>query len=299
MSASKKCITCAGMGPFGPDVTAKDGLKSNCAPCLAKKQREYAKAHPETWANWARANAEKLKAKDAARYAANPEGEKARVLAYRAKNPEKATLWQTIANLRKYGITPKQKEQMLAKQAGKCAICADILKSGRTGMQIDHDHATGRMRGLLCHRCNRLLGHFKEDLPTFVRAIEYIRYYSSMSPIRKYRRQLEFGSEERARNSRNSRKNPLYEQAYNLWYSFRLTPADFNRIWEAQLGLCGICLSPLEAGLRTHIDHDERLGAIEGLRGILCRTCNLGLGQARDKPEILEAAIVYLKIFRK
>jgi hypothetical protein len=65
----------------------------------------------------------------------------------------------------KYGITQSQYEEMLMTQCSQCAICGD--DSDR--LRVDHDHATGKVRGLLCHHCNVALGSFK-DTPAYLRA---------------------------------------------------------------------------------------------------------------------------------
>lgn len=76
--------------------------------------------------------------------------------------------------LRKYGITEEQYEQILEAQAGKCAIC---LKKPRTRrLAVDHNHKTGKIRGLLCSRCNHgLLGHAHDSIAVVERALEYLR----------------------------------------------------------------------------------------------------------------------------
>jgi hypothetical protein len=56
---------------------------------------------------------------------------------------------------RKYGISIRQYDEMLALQLGVCAICHFPPKSRR--LHVDHDHATKRVRGLLCFTCNRFL----------------------------------------------------------------------------------------------------------------------------------------------
>ncbi len=69
--------------------------------------------------------------------------------------------------LKQYGLTPESFLEMLAKQGGRCAICAVVLdpelKTGRDRPCVDHDHATGEVRGILCHGCNPGLGHFQDD----------------------------------------------------------------------------------------------------------------------------------------
>lgn len=58
---------------------------------------------------------------------------------------------------RKYGITLAEYDQMLEEQHGVCAICGGADPSGRR-LAVDHDHETGKVRGLLCTSCNTRLG---------------------------------------------------------------------------------------------------------------------------------------------
>lgn len=74
----------------------------------------------------------------------------------------------------KYGITPEDFKNMHESQQGKCAICSTKPKTKR-GLHVDHDHDTGKVRGLLCHGCNVALGSFKEDVTLLNKAIEYLR----------------------------------------------------------------------------------------------------------------------------
>lgn len=68
---------------------------------------------------------------------------------------------------RKYGITPEDVSELETKHGGLCALC------GRSGkLHIDHDHRTGRVRALLCARCNMLLGHYEKDPAAFVALID-------------------------------------------------------------------------------------------------------------------------------
>lgn len=53
------------------------------------------------------------------------------------------------------GVSDEQYERLLAAQDGHCALCPSVPKTRR--LHVDHDHATGRVRGLLCHRCNRVM----------------------------------------------------------------------------------------------------------------------------------------------
>lgn len=72
---------------------------------------------------------------------------------------------------------------------------------------------------------------------------------------------------------------------------YDLTTADFVAMWNAQDGKCGICRCPLDDSIRNVVDHDHTTGKV---RGLLCICCNTVLGQARDNPDVLRAAIEYL-----
>jgi hypothetical protein len=66
-------------------------------------------------------------------------------------------------NLKKYGLTVKTYDALLAKQSGLCAVCHGPAVGKGDQLSVDHDHMTGRVRGLLCHHCNAALGHLFDD----------------------------------------------------------------------------------------------------------------------------------------
>lgn len=63
-------------------------------------------------------------------------------------------------NLKQFGLTVEQYDAMLERQGGVCGMCRQACATGRR-LAVDHDHQTGRVRGLLCHRCNRGLGAYE------------------------------------------------------------------------------------------------------------------------------------------
>ncbi len=79
----------------------------------------------------------------------------------------------------RHNLTVEEFNKLNAAQKGKCAICGkpadENLQSGRTArLYVDHDHNTGKIRGLLCNACNRGLGFFRDN-PNFLRsAIKYL-----------------------------------------------------------------------------------------------------------------------------
>jgi len=74
-----------------------------------------------------------------------------------------------------YGLPPGGYESLYAVQGGVCAICGPRAKGISKRLAVDHDHATGAVRGLCCTACNRLLGHARDSAEFFERAAEYLR----------------------------------------------------------------------------------------------------------------------------
>lgn len=77
---------------------------------------------------------------------------------------------------KKYGLTLEE-YKALRESAQSCEICEIPFKSERKGNtpHIDHDHVSGRIRGLLCSNCNTALGLFGDDVQRLQVAIDYLR----------------------------------------------------------------------------------------------------------------------------
>jgi hypothetical protein len=75
---------------------------------------------------------------------------------------------------RRFGMAVSDYDALLAKQNGGCAICGGKAANGDR-WAVDHDHATGAVRGLLCRNCNMGLGLFRDRKDVIERAIEYLR----------------------------------------------------------------------------------------------------------------------------
>jgi hypothetical protein len=79
----------------------------------------------------------------------------------------------------KYGINYDDYLRILGLQGGGCAICGSTEPgAGKTYFSVDHNHTTGKNRGLLCHPCNAGLGMFKEDKLSLKLAIEYLEKWN-------------------------------------------------------------------------------------------------------------------------
>lgn len=72
-----------------------------------------------------------------------------------------------------YEIQPDDYDRMYAVQSGRCAICRRATGKSRR-LSVDHDHSTGKVRGLLCRTCNTMLGHARDDPMFFMRAWLYL-----------------------------------------------------------------------------------------------------------------------------
>lgn len=87
---------------------------------------------------------------------------------YKAKDRGRAA-FMAIAS--RYGLSRQKFDEMVRAQFGRCAIC------GKTDprLVVDHDHETGRVRGLLCVNCNQGIGQLGDDIARLQLAIEYLR----------------------------------------------------------------------------------------------------------------------------
>lgn len=75
---------------------------------------------------------------------------------------------------RRYGITAADADAMLAAQGGLCAICRTAAAA-----HVDHDHLTGKVRGLLCFNCNGGLGQFRDRVDVLEAAVGYLNNHSA------------------------------------------------------------------------------------------------------------------------
>lgn len=117
---------------------------------------------------------------------------------WRLENPEKAKAAYTRSNqrrkeyqktyyadrrgsykekslLRYHGITLSKFDQMVEKQNYQCKICKDDLRElPLKNVHVDHSHSSGKIRGILCNKCNQGLGLFKDEIDRLRAAITYL-----------------------------------------------------------------------------------------------------------------------------
>jgi hypothetical protein len=160
----KRCKVCGEVKPLDDFYRAsgmKDGHRHDCKACnLAAKAARH------------RANPEPTRARVRQWQRDNPERHAANQAKYRADGRKSAADRRSYLK-RKFGITPEEYDAMLAAQGGGCAVCHKPPRDD-ISLHVDHDHVTGRIRGLCCFDCNAGLGKFGEDITRLRAAISYL-----------------------------------------------------------------------------------------------------------------------------
>ena len=155
LSSFKECSKCkqtlpANLDYFSKNKRGKDNLHSICKECRNKQRREA--------------------------YNQNKEHYNTKNLEYYYNNKEKWVLSnRKSCYKRKYNITIEQYNKILLEQNNKCKICGTENKEKY--FHIDHNHKTGKIRGLLCCNCNLALGFIKDNSFILIKAINYLREY--------------------------------------------------------------------------------------------------------------------------
>lgn len=161
MDVAKRCSKCGETKPqedFSPSRQHKDGRFPWCRPCKAAYQAPY------------RARQDKAEQK---KYQDNWKAQRDAREDLRAKFLVDSSIYSLKT---RYGITPSDTVALGQAQGGVCAICKAPPVQGKRGvLQVDHDHATGAIRGLLCEKCNQGLGSFRDDPEYLLEAIAYLR----------------------------------------------------------------------------------------------------------------------------
>lgn len=141
--------------------------------------RKWRLAHPEYSREWREKNREKANEYSRAYRAKNPH----KVKETNQKQRERRKTWtkeQRRDKQRKYafGIPEGWFAEQLQKQGGVCAICgnpSEVADSMKRDLHVDHDHKTGQVRGLLCGKCNPMLGLVDDSISLLEKAIEYLK----------------------------------------------------------------------------------------------------------------------------
>jgi hypothetical protein len=145
----KTCSRCdlpKSFDDFYDNSKAKDGKSYWCKDCALDDAKERYKRKTE----------------------ADPEFPRRRYLKYLIPTEKRRAVRREYV----YGTTPSDVEGLIAKQGGVCAVCGRPIEKGKE--VIDHNHDTGKVRGVLHHRCNMVLGFLYESADLCRRAAEYL-----------------------------------------------------------------------------------------------------------------------------
>jgi hypothetical protein len=140
----------------------------------AAYQRKWKSDHPDKQVAYTRKWREENPLADKEHYLKNQDYYKAKRRAHYIKNKD----WFRKNHLKlKFGITLEDYNRLFDEQSGCCRICGTHQSQLKKTLSIDHCHKTGKIRALLCQKCNQGIGMFHEDLETMQSAIEYIKQH--------------------------------------------------------------------------------------------------------------------------
>lgn len=199
----KKCFKCGAEKSselFGTNTNTKDGLQGWCKECMAAYHKEWRPKYsktverklcyqcklvlpPESFSKNSRAaDGLQTMCKHCAKaYHDQPE--------VRKKNNDRLNQkWQSgevrDARYQKlFGITLEEYNRKFTEQGGVCQICSKPQDGQTKNLAVDHCHATGKVRGLLCNNCNRALGLFEDSTALVEKAAAYLAVYENQTTL--------------------------------------------------------------------------------------------------------------------
>lgn len=93
------------------------------------------------------------------------------------------------------------------------------------------------------------------------------------------------------RHYERNREKILKRQKKNIYKKYGMTQSDYDKMLDEQNGVCFLCGRPPKDGKRLVVDHSHETGRV---RGLLCTTCNVGLGLLQDNSDLLKKAADYI-----
>jgi hypothetical protein len=143
----KKCTKCGVSKPlfdFHKRPDTKDGRRTDCKACFSQR-------HKDTW---------KSKTKE-----------------------ERDTINRKNRLKHYYGLSVEEYQQMVEKQNRKCYICGNEADYNGKPLYVDHCHASGQVRKLLCQHCNSGLGMFRDNPELLIKAADYVKEHSGSTKL--------------------------------------------------------------------------------------------------------------------
>ena len=164
MEQVKQCCRCKEIKPidkFSKNKRARDGISWDCKECQSARYKTQYQQHKDKW--------------------------KIRRREYRFENREKIYEYskkyrQQVKRKIVYGCTIEKYDQMFEQQKGVCAICGKperrVFCDKITSLCVDHDHKTGKIRALLCQKCNAILGCADDDIDILLTAVDFLKEHN-------------------------------------------------------------------------------------------------------------------------
>jgi hypothetical protein len=184
---TKLCTVCKIEKPISEFHKCKNkrfGVSHQCKECEKIYKQSYHLKHKKEillfQKEYRETHKEEIKIKSKQHYRDN----KLEIREYQLKYRNKPDFKQEDKNrkLKKFfGITLEQYNKMLEEQNGVCAVCGnnEVAFDKRTNknrsLSVDHNHKTGKIRGLLCSNCNHILGKAKDNIIILQKLIEYLK----------------------------------------------------------------------------------------------------------------------------
>jgi hypothetical protein len=193
-ATTKRCRECGIVKPvddFSPEPRNRDGRQGRCKACRNVLREQWVR--PEGYVEPVEKACSRCgEVKPIGEFTVNHSyllgGREARCRSclngqrreYRARPETKALVrnWETRSKLKmRYGISHDEYLRLLGEQGGRCAICGGLPEGGpkSSRLHVDHDHDTGRVRGLICLKCNSALAQFGDSLEGVMKAVEYLK----------------------------------------------------------------------------------------------------------------------------
>lgn len=170
----KKCEIFKNIEEFSKDKSHSDGYSSQCKNCRNKYHRDRKEHYTLLKKEWRKNNPNKNKQTLKKFYYSHKEEISLQRKILRKLNLNKIRNDENNWRYKKrYGISIEEKNEILLSQKGKCALCKKEI-SGFSAV-TDHDHKTGKVRGILCRTCNFGLGILGDSLESIQLVVEYLK----------------------------------------------------------------------------------------------------------------------------
>lgn len=151
----KICPKCGSSGPFYKSKQSKDGLDFRCKKCRSDYRKSLLKISPTY-----------------------REGQIKSATEWQRLHPEKCRLATRRSRLKRiYNLSLSEWQLLFEKQNKCCSICK-VIDPGKSGWHTDHNHLTGKVRGIICAFCNSVLGFSRDSILILESAISYLKSHS-------------------------------------------------------------------------------------------------------------------------